>query len=138
MKVTHIHFTALILVLCCLISSCEEKSNPNSPINFTVYGTVYNNIGEPVNGVEITLSYGGGNSSGAAGSAVSGLDGQFRIPCVTTHNMQLSNQHHYRIEAICVGYYDYHKSITIMEVEGAEIQMDISLKSVPSIIWPSY
>lgn len=107
------------------IGGCQKELGPNDPIHFTVYGAVYNYAGEPVNGAKITLE------GATAGSTMSGIDGQFRIPCITTRNIILTSGHHvYHLKAICAGYNDYFESFTIAETEGAEIKMDILLERI--------
>lgn len=136
MRNTYFLKALIIIALSFALCGCEEEQTANSPIHFTVYGTVYDHsTGEPVNGAEITLYYGthtpglgSSKPSGAAGSSVSGLDGQFRIPCIATRNLISENNHMYQIEASCVGHKDYSKKVTIMETEGVEIQIDILLE----------
>lgn len=125
----------LLLVLFVTIGGCQKERGADDPIHFTVYGTVFDQYGEPVNGAKITLYYGthasgigSSKPSGVAGSSVSGLDGQFRIPCVATDNLISENRHMYQLEAVCKNHQGYSEGVTIMETEGAEIQMDILLK----------
>lgn len=131
---TNILKTATIFLLLGLFTSCEKERGANDPIHFTVFGTVYNTTGDPVNGAEITLYYGthtsgvgSSNPTGAAGSSVSGLDGQFSIPCIATDNLISEKQHRYQIEASSSGYKEYSKKLTIMETEGVQIKSDILL-----------
>ena len=127
-------FSALLLVWFAMLG-CKEEWTADSPIHFRVYGTVIDSrTGAPVRNAEITLYYGthtpnlgSSNPHGAAGSSVSGADGQYELPCIATDNLISANRHWYQIEAICNGYNDYSKELTIMETEGAEIQMDILL-----------
>jgi hypothetical protein len=129
-----IRFAALLLV-CCAMIGCQDEWTANSPIHFIVYGTVFDRYtGDPVSGAQITLYYGThtagvgtSNPNGAAGSGVSGSDGQYRIPCIATDNLISVNHHMYQIEATCYGYYGYSEKVTIIETEGLEIQMDILL-----------
>lgn len=125
----------LLLILFVTIGGCQKERGVNDPIHFIVYGTVFDQYGEPVNGAKITLYYGthasgvgSSKPSGIAGSSVSGLDGQFRIPCITTDNLIYQNGHRYQLEATCYNYKGYSEEVTIMETEGIEIQMDILLK----------
>ena len=126
-----------LLLVCCAMFGCQGEWTANSPIHFTVYGTVFDRYtGDPVSGAQITLYYGTShgtgvgtsNPSGAAGSGVSGSDGQYRIPCIATDNLISANHHMYKIEATRYGYQEYSEEVTIVETEGVEIQMDILLK----------
>lgn len=135
MKKQRLFKLAALLVLCCAMFGCQDEWTADSPIHFTVYGTVFDRYtGDPVSGAKVSLYYGThtagvgtSNPNGAAGSGVSGSDGQFRIPCIATDNLISVNRHMYQLEAICYGYQDYSERVTIMETEGVEIQMDILL-----------
>lgn len=112
---------------------CQEEWTANSPIHFRVYGTVIDSrTGDPVRNAEITLYYGthssgvgSSNAHGAAGSSVSGMDGQYELSCTATDNIISENHHWYQMESNCRGYQNYSKQFTIMETEGNEIQVDI-------------
>jgi hypothetical protein len=135
MKMKHLAQVAILLFLCCTMFGCQDEWTADSPIHFTVYGTVFDRYtGDPVSGAQVTLYYGThvagvgtSNPNGAAGSGVSGSDGQYRIPCIATDNLISVNRHMYQIEASCYGYHGYSEKVTIMETEGVEIQMDILL-----------
>ena len=123
-----------ILSFALLISGCQESldtsKEEDSTIHFSVYGTVFDISGYPVNGAQISLYEGlhfqGGGT--CIGSYVSGLDGQYKIPCSVVREKNVKYSHFYQLEVHCSGYQEYSESLTIMETEGLEMQVDVKLK----------
>lgn len=126
-------------VLCILASvlmfsgcqgSLDSPKEEDSTIHFSIYGTVFDSSGYPVNGAQISL-YEGLHFQGCGtciGSYVSGLDGQYKIPCSVVREKNVKYSHFYQLEVHCSGYQEYSESLTIMETEGLEMQVDVKLK----------
>lgn len=118
-----------------IMAGCKKEPDADTPINFNVYGTVFDRTtGEPVRGAKVSLYYGvhssgvgSSHSNGISGSSVSGTDGQYSFSCIATQNLINTNNHIYTIEATCYGHNTYSERVTIMEAEGANIQIDILL-----------
>lgn len=131
----HKHFLFIFTLLLFITFGCQKSTNPSeedsSTIHFSVYGTVYDSYGEPVNGAKISL-YDGFHFEGTGtciGSCVSGLDGQYKIPCIVIHEQNVRYyDHNYQLEVHCSGYKDYFERLTIKETEGLEMRIDVALK----------
>ena len=133
-------FLKLALALVMALSSvlwcgCEDVGNADSPISFTVYGTIVDHrTGEPVRAAEVSLhtfiypsSVGSSTPNGSIGTAVTGMDGQYEMHCVVTENLMNEIHNIYSLYIEASGHSPYSKEITMTVSEGMRVQQDAAI-----------